>query len=269
VPEGDTIHRLAARFQPLLEGRALRRIEVHPTGTARQPGRVTSRLPAPGTLVESVEARGKHLYMSFSDGTVLHTHLGMHGQWDWYPAGAAWRRPRPRARAVLEVEEGEAVCFDAPTVLLERGTVAGDLGPDLCRADADLNECVRRMATVVDSADPVGDVLLDQRVACGVGNVYKSEVCFTCGVDPATPIAALDDDRRRQLVEVAARMLRANLGPGPRTTVSGRPGSLAVYGRARQACRRCGGAIQVARTGAHARPTYWCPTCQPRLDAPT
>ena len=98
--------------------------------------------------------------------------------------------------------------------------------------------------------------LLDQRIACGVGNVFKSEVCFACGVDPATPVGA---PRRRPsaptLVATAARLLRANLGPGPRTTVPVGPGALAVYGRAGRPCRRCGTRIRVQRTG-RARPGH-------------
>jgi endonuclease VIII len=107
-------------------------------------------------------------------------------------------------------------------------------------------------------------VLLDQRVCCGVGNVFKSEVCHALGLHPLAPIGRLDTAARRRMVATAARLLQANLGSGPRTTVPGAPGRLAVYGRARRPCRRCGTPVVVARTGRHNRSTYWCPHCQPR-----
>jgi endonuclease-8 len=106
-------------------------------------------------------------------------------------------------------------------------------------------------------------VLLDQRIACGIGNVYKSEACFAVGRHPATPIGDLDDAGRRELFATAAAQLQANLGGGPRTTAGPVPGTLAVYGRARRSCRRCGSPIEYGRVGTSARSTYWCPTCQP------
>jgi endonuclease VIII len=256
VPEGDTIHRLATQLRERLAGQPVRQVEVH--------GRSQSgvRPPPAGTVIESVDAHGKHLLIRFADGATLRTHLQMNGRWDWYPTGQPWRRSRHRMRARIAVDAGEAVCFDAPLVVLERVSGVGHLGPDLCQPDADLDECVRRMAALADPATLVGDVLLDQRIACGVGNVYKSEVCFACQVDPRAPIGTVPDEIRHRLVATAATMLQTNLGPGPRTTVAGRPGSLAVYGRARRPCRRCGTAILVARTGIHGRSTYWCPSCQ-------
>ena len=72
-------------------------------------------------------------------------------------------------------------------------------------------------------------MLLDQRICCGVGNVYKSEVAAACGVHPLTPVERLDETRRRAVVETAARQLRANLTTASaRTTMAGPPGHAAV-----------------------------------------
>lgn len=256
MPEGDTIHRAAARLRPALEGRAVVRFEAR---------RVPRPHPRPGTLIEAVEARGKHLLVHFADGRTLDTHLRMSGSWHLYASGARWGRPPHLARAVIEVDGWTAVCFSAPVVRLtdEPAAVVGHLGPDLCRVDADLDEVVASMASIPDPGTAVADVLLDQRVCCGVGNVYKSEVCFAVGVHPLVPIAEVDEATRRALADTATRLLRANLGGGPRTTADGPPGTVAVYGRARRPCRRCGSPIASRRSGPHARSTFWCPTCQP------
>ncbi len=254
MPEGDTIHRTAARLRPALEGRPLVRFDA---------ARVPRPHPSPGTVIDAVEARGKHLLVRFADGRSLDTHLRMTGSWHLYRRGERWRKPAYLARAVLEVEGWTAVCFAAPVVRLTTGAAVAHLGPDLCRADADLDDVVARMGTLADPAATVADVLVDQRICCGVGNVYKSEVCFACRIHPLTPIAAVDAATRRELAETATRLLRANLGGGPRTTAAGPPGTVAVYGRARRPCRRCGTPVSVARTGEQARSTYWCPVCQP------
>ena len=258
MPEGDTIHRSAARLRPALEGRRLVRFDA-PRARSRTGG------PRPGATVVSVEARGKHLLVGFDDGHVLHTHMGMTGSWHLYAPGERWRKPPWLARAVVEVEGAVAVCFSAPTVELlhERDPTPhrslDGLGPDLCVADPDLDGAVARMAQVPDPGTAIADVLLDQRVASGIGNVYKSEALFACGVDPFLPVERVDEPSRRRLLDTASHMLRANLGSGPRTTIAG---GLAVYGRARRPCRRCGTPIRTARQGPMARSTYWCPRCQ-------
>jgi endonuclease-8 len=265
MPEGDTIHRSAVRLDQALAGRGIVRFEAH---------RTPRPWPRPGTVVDGVEARGKHLLVHFDDGWTLQTHMRMTGSWHLYRPGERWRKPAHLARAVIEVEvrgaaEGTAadegwvaVCFSAPVVELVREARTGHLGPDLCTTEADLDQVVRLMGSV-DPATPLADVLLDQRICCGVGNVYKSEVPFALGIHPLTPIGLLDDGRRRAVVDTAARQLQANLTTSARTTMAGPPGTLGVYGRRGEPCRRCGTPVAWARTGPHARGTYWCPVCQP------
>ncbi len=228
------------------------------------------RGPAPGTVVEAVEARGKHLLVRFADGSVLRTHMRMSGSWHLYRTGERWQRPPHLMRVLVEVDGWVAVCFSAPVVVWERGPlgdpstgVPDHLGPDLCNPEIDLepalDRALARMARYGGPTDEIKPVLLDQRVACGVGNVYANEVLFACAVNPFTPLGALDGASRRRLLGTASRLLRANLDPGPRATV---PEGLAVYGRHGRPCRRCGTAVRGRRQGDHARSTYWCPTCQ-------
>jgi endonuclease-8 len=247
VPEGDTIHRTADRLRAALAGQAVVRVDAP---------RATGRAPAIGTLIDDVAAQGKHLRIHFHDGTTLRTHMRMSGSWHLYRTGERWRQPAHLARAVIEVDGWVAVCFAAPVVAFERDDHStAHLGPDLLASDfsdRDIDDAVARLRAL-DPATEIGVALLDQRVAAGIGNVFRSEVLYACRVNPLTPVPAVDDETAHRLFATASRLLRAPNRPG------------AVYRRERQPCLRCGTPILRQRIGEQARSTYWCPTCQPRI----
>ena len=263
MPEGDTIYRTASALRAALLGAPLREFEA---------ARLSGLLPGPGAVVERVDSHGKHLEIGFDDGVVLHTHMRMTGSWHLYRPGEQWRKARGQARVVVTTECWIAVCFNAPVVEtyrargFNRHPGLGSLGPDLCKVGVDLAECVARIDRFVEPDRTVAEVLLDQRIACGVGNVYKSEVLWACGVHPLTPISAVGPAVRLALIDTASRLLQANLGNVERVTVPGAPGGQAVYGRFAKPCLRCHTPIEVRRHGEQARVTYWCPGCQIRLD---
>ena len=264
MPEGDTIYRSAAALRAALLGKAMREFDAR---------RLSGVRPTPGSVIERVESHGKHLEIGWEDGVVLHTHMRMNGSWHLYRRGELWRKPPHQANVVIETADWEAVCFNAPIVETYRQSLRGwhpqfgRMGPDLTRAGVDVAECVGRIDRFCDPATPLTDVLLDQRIACGVGNVYKSETLWVCSVDPTTPVGALDVHQQMFLISKASELLQANLDRLDRET-PGAHGGLAVYGRFRKRCFRCGDSIEVARHGEHARVTYWCPGCQIRLGPP-
>jgi endonuclease-8 len=109
-------------------------------------------------------------------------------------------------------------------------------------------------------------VLLDQSIAAGIGNVYRSEVLFLGGVHPKAPLASLSDRTVERLFRRARALMQANLGPGRRVTVPRRgPGAprLWVYKRRHRPCLRCGSTIERLALGDEARAVYFCPSCQP------
>jgi endonuclease VIII len=264
MPEGDTIHRWAEQLRSALAGRELTRIQIRRDPRGLRP-------PEPGTRITSVEAQGKHLLVQFDDGATLHTHMMVQGAWHVYRPRARWRRPAHRARVVLEAADGTtAVCFDAPIVELRRGrstrprpTRAAasleQLGPDLCDPGVDLDLALARL-DAAPSETTIGDALLDQRIASGIGNVFKSEICWAERLHPSTPIGDLSAETRRALYATAHTQLVDNLTTRRRVTYQG---GLAVYGKVRRPCPRCRTAIRRAWLGADPRVTYWCPTCQP------
>ena len=225
--------------------------------------------PLVGTEVTSVESRGKHVLIGFSNGLTLRTHLRMTGSWHRYRPGERWRLPSHRASAILETDRSVVVAFDTPVVELltdadlRRSRALTQLGPDLLGAEFDIEEALRRFRE--RDAEQLGNVLLDQRAVAGIGNVIKSETAFIERLDPWAPVAAFTDDELRGALGTARKLLRANTGGGARvTTGSRRRGQqLWVYGRAGRPCRRCGVPVRSGRQGELARTTYWCPRCQP------
>jgi endonuclease-8 len=261
MPEGDALFKTAARLRPALEGHAVTRFDAP---------RLRGDAPRVGERVTSVTAQGKHLLIHFEGGLVLRTHLRMTGSWHLYRAGERWRLPEHLARAVVGVDAGwVAVCYRAPVVeTYAAGASTPDalarLGPDLCHPEslepAVLDDIVDRVGRLAVSGTTLGEALLDQRIAAGIGNVYKSEACFAAGIHPATAIDEVDAADRRLVWSVAARQLQSNLGRSERRT---HPAGLAVYGRRGRPCFRCGTPVAMARHGDLARTTYWCPRCQP------
>jgi endonuclease-8 len=270
MPEGDAIFRAARTLHRALAGRTVVRFEsVFPKLT-----RVHVDTPITGRAVESVAAAGKHVLMRFSGDLTLRTHMRMDGSWHVYRPGERWRRPRRDMRILVATGEYEAVGFTIPVAefLDAKAEARQDdlrkMGPDLLGESFDEDDALRRMREH-DNED-VADVLLNQRVVAGIGNIYKCETLFLCGVNPFARTATVSDDRLRRLVRTARKYLQANVNKRAGGIVTytgfqrerGEGGWHYAYGRAGRACRRCGTRILVRAQGPHARLTYWCPACQ-------
>ncbi len=274
MPEGDTIHRTAATLQRAIGGQVVTRFEsILPKLT-----RVDADDPLRGRTVERVEARGKHLLIWFSGDLVLRTHMRMNGSWHIYRPGERWQRPHGDMRIVIETATMHAVAFTVPVAefltsreLLDHDLVA-ELGPDPLSDTFRPDEAIARMQSQDDVE--IADVLLDQRVIAGIGNVFKSEVLFGARVNPFALVSQLTREQLAEIVAVAIRFMRVNVGTAAtggivtyagmrRTTGRADPSArLWVYGRGGQPCRRCGTVVSRRKQGPYARSTYWCPTCQ-------
>ncbi len=261
MPEGDTIFRAAAALHTWLAGRDVTAARTTVEGLPI--GRVIGR------RIVGVEARAKHLLIRFEGGSALHTHMRMTGSWHAYPTGARWKKPAWQARVVLEAGDRMAVCFNAPVVELlatggeQRHPALAGLGPDILVPPVDLVEVCRRAAQRPPSM-AIGDLLLDQQVVSGIGNIWRCESLFVQGIDPRRARVDVDDATLAVLVSSASTLMLASahaVGSGERDSGGG-VGKPWVYGRARRPCRRCGELIRVARLGQHARLAYWCPSCQ-------
>lgn len=265
MPEGDTITKLARFLHQVLAGKAVRAVRLHPAfGQSMGPSRL-----------EAAKAHGKHLYLWFASGWVLRTHLGLYGSWHRYRRGELWRRPRRQLSILIEASDWDYLCFNAKEVeWLEQSCFRladqqHHLGGDLIAEPLDALELLRRARQTLAPETLLVDALLDQRLAAGIGNVYKSELLFLERRAPLTRLNAVSDEALLRLYRRAADLLNANLGGGARRTrfEPDRHGRLWVYGRLGRPCLRCGMLVRRAVIGARPRSTYWCERCQSSADA--
>jgi endonuclease-8 len=285
MPEGDTLHRLADAMRPRLLGRRVLAVEA-PRLAARTDALV-------GTAVIGVQAYGKWLVIGFESGVSLLTHLRMDGLWHVYAPGERWRRARSRLRVAIAVEDAVAVCFSAPIVRFVRSRdvarVLGPdrLGPDILGTSFDARATAARLRGAPDV--PLGVALLDQRRVAGIGNVYKSELCFHARLSPLAPVSSVGLDVLESLLVLTREVMQDNVAkrrPGVdvrrhhaphylyerdttlaarRTTSKGcevGKGPIYVYGRAGKPCFLCGAPIVRTYQGEQRRSTYRCPRCQ-------
>ena len=249
MPEGDTLHRIARTLQTALAGRKVVRFETVMPKLAR----VDDETPIAGRTIESVRAVGKHLLIAFSGGLELRTHLRMNGSWHIYRAGERWQRPRIDMRMVIATEEWEAVGFNIPVAEFCKVETPVAVGPDLLAVEIDIDECVERLKVL--ARDDIAEALLNQRAVSGIGNIWKSETLWACRVSPFAKVASVGDEKLREIVVTARKLLRQSVASTSRSR-------FAVYGRRGEPCRRCGMVIEMRRQGPDARVTYWCPRCQ-------
>lgn len=264
MPEGDTIHRLAATVRAAIGGRVVTSLAAHTIDDAEAATLV-------GHRVDAVEARGKNLLVRFDDGRALHVHLRMLGRVRVERPRSGFYRPRTTTPQLRLAVEGAAIVGDRLPVLRllaaeaeARAPGLATLGPDLLADDFDEVTAIANLRAL--AARPIGDALLAQHALAGIGNVYKSEVLFLERVDPLALVRTLDDATLVRLVRRARDLLGRNLRGGPRVTRFALAGPrLWVYGRARKPCLVCGGPISVVYQGASpGRSTYYCVRCQPR-----
>ena len=279
MPEGDTIFRTARALARAFEGRVV-------TGFRSTYPRLTrfdDDTPLTGQTVVRIEARGKWLLIHFSGGGTMATHMLMSGSWHIYRHGERWQKPQSQMRILIENSEFVAVGFSVPVAemhtaeSLRRHPRIPPLERDVLRPEFDAENAVERLLAIADTE--IAEALLDQRITAGVGNEFKSEICFVTGVNPFERVGTLGRARLKEVVLSAQRLLKANVqedsgeqmltyaGRWRRTTHASDPAeSVWVYGRGGEPCRRCGERIRKRLQGPNARVTFWCARCQPLMD---
>jgi endonuclease-8 len=265
MPEGHTIHRLARDLRRDLAGGAVR-------ATSPQGRFADGATRLDGHVLRRTEAYGKHLFLGWETGELLYIHLGLIGKFRRKPAPV----PAPVGEVRLRLETGTvawdlsgpmACAIDTPAM---RARVLEKAGPDPLRRDADPDRFVHALAR---RATPIAAALLDQGAVSGIGNVYRAEICFLCGIHPLTPAKSLAAEQAKALwatsVDLLTIGLRLNriVTRDPAEVGARSPGRvpdderLYVYKRGGEPCRRCTTSIIGADVAG--RRVWWCPGCQP------
>lgn len=250
MPEGDTILRTARTLHRALAGSVVTGFETQLPALAR----VDEDYPLAGRTVEFAQASGKWLKIGFSGDLVLLTHMLMSGSWHIYRPGEAWRKSRYHMRIVIATPPIVAVAFDVPVAefhtekTLARRRGLNQLGPDILGEAFDEAQAVENLASHPELE--AGVALLRQSIMAGVGNLFKSEVCFAAQVNPFERIGDLSRSQLENLVNAAKKLMPA------------RPTVLSVYQRNGEPCRRCGATILSRKHASDARTSFWCPVCQ-------
>lgn len=244
MPEGDALHRAAARLQPLV-GERIEASSPNARGVATGVARAVD-----GRLLESVEAVGKHLLLRFEGGVVVRSHLRMSGRWRVRERGAPPLAGSPWL--VLRTPRHEASQWNGPVLALEARGLRR-LGPDLLASGTRVEEVVARIRT----ADPnrlLGEVLVDQHVVAGIGNMWLAELLWHARVSPWLMLGETRDDELAAGLAWARKAMLAS--------VAGTRPTRAVYRRSGRPCPRCATTIRSSGLGEANRTAYWCDGCQ-------
>jgi endonuclease-8 len=274
MPEGHTLRRLADDLTAAFAGRTVR-------VTSPQGRFAADAAQIDGSRVVGADSAGKHLFLELEGGRFVHVHLGLIGQFDVHASVGQVEPPRGavRLRLVADDDLGTAYADLRGAILCDlvgparRDEVLGRLGPDPLRSDADPEKAWRRISR---SHRPIGDLLMDQKVLAGVGNVYRAEVLFRHRIHPLRPGNTLRVGQWRaiwaDLVELMGEGVRSGridtVRPEHTPEAMGRPprqddhgGEVYVYRRTSMPCHLCGSTV---RTGELVgRNIFWCPRCQP------
>lgn len=261
MPEGHTIHGLARTHRRLFSGTVVR--VSSPQGRFAEGARALD-----GSVLTKAEARGKHLFYGFDSDAVLHVHLGLIGLFRTFTEDP----PEPTSTTRMVIGNDAAVAYLSGPMkceLIGRGEqlrIMDGLGPDPLHNRIGVPAMVAALAR---RSVPIGVALLDQSIVSGLGNVYRSEVLFLCGIDPRREARSLNPTEVELLWETARAQLRIGIKAGRIVTVDpadvgarsrgalGPEDRLYVYHRDELPCRRCGSKIRKVSMGG--RSVWFCP----------
>ena len=269
MPEGHTLCRLAGQLSAAFAGQVVQ--------VSSPQGRFADAVHVDGTRMVGASSAGKHLFLEFEGDLFVHVHLGLIGKFDVYQGPA----PDPVGQVRLRITTPTAYADLRGATQCDlvsgerRDAIVGALGPDPLRADADPT---RAWARISRSHRPIGDLLMDQTVLAGVGNVYRAEILFRHRMHPLRPGRTLRVGQFRSMWADLVDLMATGVQTGRIDTVRpehtpeamGRPprvddhgGEVYVYRRAGQACHVCGSRVRTETL--QGRNLFWCPRCQPRF----
>jgi formamidopyrimidine-DNA glycosylase len=269
LPEVETIRR---SLLPRVVGRRITDVEVRePRLRRRIPPSFAARLV--GQRVDGIERRAKYLLFRLRSGDSLVVHFGMSGTIVVHDAPVS---PGQHDHVRLRLSDGAELVLNDPRrfgllLLVPKGEI--DALPELHRLGADPLEddfsAERFRAALRHSRRPIKNLLLDQSVLAGLGNIYANEALFRARIRPTRRALRLRLVEAEELLRAIRRVLREAVDLGGSSIAdyrdgNGRPGyfqlRLRVYDRAGEPCLQCGATVRrVVQSG---RSSFYCPQCQ-------
>lgn len=257
MPEGHTIHRAAQDQRKMLVGKPL--ILTSPQGRFSAGAKELS-----GQTCTAIEAYGKHLLYYFHMGAALHIHLGLYGK--FRTAKTPAQEPRGAVRVRL-LSPSHVVDINGPNtceILDPEGldALTSRIGPDLLRADADPEKAWLKISK---SRVAIGQLLMDQSVIAGIGNIYRTEVLWRQNVHPEIPGKNIDRATFDSLWEDSVELLKLGVRRGAIVTVVAGAHSATRYRErvnifAKALCPRCD--VPIRKFEMAGRRVFCCETCQ-------
>eukprot|EP00933_Yihiella_yeosuensis_P078742 TRINITY_DN9056_c0_g2_i3.p1 TRINITY_DN9056_c0_g2~~TRINITY_DN9056_c0_g2_i3.p1 ORF type:complete len:364 (+),score=77.80 TRINITY_DN9056_c0_g2_i3:89-1180(+) len=259
--EGDGCHRVAARHRQQLVGRQMS--AKSPNGKFKAGAEAIMK--AGGVLLK-IEIHGKNMFYFFgkkgaAPSLVVHIHFGMAGAFAVYKDEEPETTANTRLR--LETKDGKTpltahlsamtVVHGSPDTLYK--SLVAKLGQDPLREDAKASEIVKFCAA---AKKPIGGIMMDQSIFCGVGNIYRTEILYEAGIHPNQPANTLTQKEIMHIWALTVKQMQLGFKSG--SIWGGKNGSF-CYGRDKSVC---GGKVTSWEMGG--RTVYACAKKQ-RLEA--
>ncbi len=265
MPEGHVVHRQAKEITRLFSRQQV--------AVDSPQGRFSdSAKQITGSVLTKAEARGKHLFIKFTDSSEIHVHLGLYGKWTFLESP-----PEPKGLIRLRlITPGACAELRGPNACslltsAESKEVRKRIGPDPIRRD----DPSTTRDKVLSSSAPIGALLMDQKLFAGVGNIYRAEVLFRHNINPNDQGRSLTNETFNAVWEDLCVLMKAGVRTGRIDTVypehepramkrkareDRHGGEVYVYRRDGQPCHVCGS--EILMTSMLGRNLFWCPQCQ-------
>jgi endonuclease-8 len=260
MPEGHTVHRISKRFSKDFRDQRVRVLSPQ--------GRFTEASVVSGKKLTDSQAFGKQLFLFFGKD-IIRIHLGIYGKWSFQAIGVEIPEPKGQVRARFLVPElladlrGPTAC----EVIGEEGYFQSlkKLGPDPIRNDPDGSETF--VERILGRNRTIAELLMDQSVVAGIGNVYRAELLFRAKLNPLVPGKKVPKEIIESIWTDATTLMPIGVRTGLMLTrdgfLKGKPNldeRYYVYKRTGESCRECGGKISMQLLAG--RKLYWCRRCQ-------
>ncbi|MHA2226592.1 MAG: bifunctional DNA-formamidopyrimidine glycosylase/DNA-(apurinic or apyrimidinic site) lyase [Candidatus Hodarchaeales archaeon] len=241
-----------------------------------------------GKKLSKIVRFGKFLVWQFvGHEPVILNHLGMSGKFCFFQKNKELSSLVNHPKVIILMKTPPHVVFDdtrnfgqfkvvSSIIEVENSSPIRYLGIDGLASPFPIKEFLDRIESRHYKEKPIGEVLLNQRLVAGVGNIYKTESLFLAGLNPLRNVESLSKSEKKDLGNAIGETLQKALKDSgstmdfqPYTSPTGLSGEAQrwhkVYRREGKPCQDCG--TEIERIIQNKRSTFFCPNCQPKISS--